>query len=119
MTFLQNEPWKQFAACKNSDMTDFFPVTVTKANSKQIAATFELCESCPVSSHCLKDAFEKESYGIWGRTTFAQRQDYIESRPNKNQPITLEECEKYIERITKAKYIPYTRSSIKILYSDI
>lgn len=102
------EEWRDFAACKGVQTSDFFPVKIIKSNTNSIVKILGLCESCPVSSHCLKEAFETDSHGIWGRTTHQQRIAYLESRSSSSK-ITLDECAAYIEFLSETHHIPYTR----------
>ena len=98
--------WRQEAACKDSDTSLFFPHSVTRGNVGKIKDVFALCESCPVSHHCLHEAIVEDYDGIWGRTTRQQRQAFYSSNPN----YTVQDCKDFIDANTLANHIPYTRS---------
>lgn len=107
-----NVNWREGAACKDKDTSLFFPYTVTRANSSKILDAFTICESCPVSAHCLYEAFINDYDGIWGRTTRQQRHVYLSelTKEYPDQPLTVDMCSEYVLHTTQIHEIPYSRS---------
>ena len=63
--------WRDRAACRNSEMTLFFPDT---ADVVAIERAKQACASCPVTQECLSYAVAtNETAGIWGGTTPGER----------------------------------------------
>jgi WhiB family redox-sensing transcriptional regulator len=100
-----NDDWRDFAACKSSETTNFFPLVIKKKNFSQISSCFTLCESCPVSDHCLYNACINKEYGIWGRTTEKMRKIFLEERDS-SKDLTLEECSALIHYLKDNKIYP-------------
>lgn len=57
------EQWRQFAACGDMNVADFFP-------EEGANVTLEIkivCRGCPVRNECLDFAIRtKQKYGVWG-----------------------------------------------------
>lgn len=64
--------WIEHAACRNHDPNLFFPADGGWHIAKQAIA---ICNECPVRTDCLTYALEEnQQYGIWGGTSYKQRQ---------------------------------------------
>jgi len=104
---LENDEWKNEAACKGLPLSDFFPVRISKDNSAKVKELILLCESCPVNAECLYDAVWNDSVGIWGRTTYRQRRSFVTKvLKGKRSNITLLKCKNLIQHLTDNKIMP-------------
>ncbi len=68
---LNKRDWIELAACRDvpTDEQVFFP-----QNRKQMVRALNYCNSCPVSSDCLRYAMENDiEFGVWGGTTETER----------------------------------------------
>jgi WhiB family redox-sensing transcriptional regulator len=85
--------WRKFAACLGMSTNDFFPGEQSKRVTATIKAACAICKECPVSISCLYEAFVNEYDGIWGGTTYKERQAYIKHMKRNNEgPITHNHC---------------------------
>ena len=75
--FAENDDWLKQAKCRDMDTTMFFPEEGTQITGeirgKQLAA-IEICRTCPVMMQCRAYATQNREIGIWGGSTFTQRQ---------------------------------------------
>jgi len=61
------EAWRRFAACRDADVTVFFPVGSTGQAVGQIASAKRICATCPVAEECLVFAVTtNQEFGVWG-----------------------------------------------------
>jgi len=61
------EGWRDHAACKDTDLSLFFPAGRTGPAVREIRAAKAMCRECPVRHDCLQFAFEtNQESGIWG-----------------------------------------------------
>ena len=61
--------WRHRAACKDFDDPDIFYV-----DSKEIVRSAkQICMGCVVVEQCLRSAYKKDEYGVWGGTTRKER----------------------------------------------
>lgn len=102
------EDWRPHAACLGVETELFFPISILKSNKRQIEELFDLCSQCSVSTECLKEAFDTNSIGIWAKTTYIQREHYLEFRQS-DEEVTFEECKELFEYIDTNDIYPYTR----------
>lgn len=65
---LNSPDWYRRAACRGMDPEMFFPNRGSRA-----AEARAVCATCPVRAECL-EAGRLEHYGVWGGTTFKERQ---------------------------------------------
>jgi WhiB family redox-sensing transcriptional regulator len=66
--FIDRADWQADAACRDLDVTLFFPDGRTGWRAQaQIAEAKAICRRCDVQAECLAFAMETgEQYGIWG-----------------------------------------------------
>lgn len=108
---LENDEWREQAACKGYTVNDFFPVKIGRHNSKKVYSLIELCDSCPVNAECLYTAVWTDSIGIWGRTTFRQRKVFISKYLESNRyTVTLQKCREYISHLKDRNILPNRKS---------
>lgn len=76
--------WQTHAACRDSDPELFFPATddyTAPAVQEQIAAARRVCQSCPVTTECLRWALDSgQDHGLWAETTPAERRQIRRAR---------------------------------------
>jgi len=65
MNPIRDVEWQDDAACRNSGL-DFF-------QEQPDWECYLLCDTCPVSTQCLKQAMEIEHYGFWAGTREEER----------------------------------------------
>jgi len=68
--------WRARAACRGAD-TDLFFEHISRRGrdaARIINQAKSICARCPVRVECLKTALENDERGIWGGTTFKERQ---------------------------------------------
>lgn len=62
-----NDNWRSWAACQNTDADLFFPTGNTGVAVEYIEEAKRVCSTCPVQEPCLNFAFEtNQEAGIWG-----------------------------------------------------
>ncbi len=67
--------WRAAGACLHADPDLFFPISSAGRAAAQIAEAKAVCARCPVIRECLAFATEHPWLsGIWGGTTFDDRQ---------------------------------------------
>lgn len=71
-TQLTGPSWDQ-AACAGKDTEMFFPEG-PKDFAKKIADAKAVCSGCPITAQCFSWAIENDEEGIWGGTTYRERQ---------------------------------------------
>jgi len=102
-----NPRWRKDAACKDEDMTSFFPVAITKANIDETTRIYLMCQRCPVIVDCMHEALLQEYDGIWARSTTKQRQSYIKHVLNNNvQNVTREEVKRFVDDLCSKNIAP-------------
>jgi WhiB family transcriptional regulator, redox-sensing transcriptional regulator len=71
------------AACSGTDPNCFFPEQGQWGN---LAMAQRICAGCPIKTECREWAIENhEVYGIWGGTTYRQRQQIWVARDRANE----------------------------------
>jgi MoaA/NifB/PqqE/SkfB family radical SAM enzyme len=79
---------------------NFFEVSITKKNIKQILAINKLCSECPVSAQCLHEALHFGYDGYFAGTNEKLRKFWIRSyRDNSVIDLSIEECETMLQQI--------------------
>jgi WhiB family redox-sensing transcriptional regulator len=64
-----NEEWREFRACKNLEVSTFFPT-----GTAQYKNALRICSQCKVSKACLDYSVSNNiRYGIWGGKGESQR----------------------------------------------
>jgi WhiB family redox-sensing transcriptional regulator len=64
---VENENWRQDAACVEEDPDLFFPVGSTGPALLQVTEAKSVCGRCPVREQCLEWAVELgQDFGVWG-----------------------------------------------------
>lgn len=67
-------PWRQNAACRDSEYEMFFPPPENAAKVKMAAL---ICEECVVKDDCLEYALEtNQEFGVWGGLSEGDRRNY-------------------------------------------
>lgn len=70
--------WYEDALCAQIDLDGFFPELGHQDQAQRAA---KICTTCPVQKKCLEYAVvNKERYGVWGGTTWTQRNKLIKER---------------------------------------
>jgi WhiB family transcriptional regulator, redox-sensing transcriptional regulator len=74
---VQEQAWREKAACADEDEAVFFPVVETGSNARSMYWPAKMvCSGCPVRAACLEHALtEPEYYGMWGGLTPQERQE--------------------------------------------
>lgn len=92
---LDEQNWREKAACKGKDTSEFYLEDGKRLTSK----IKQMCYSCPVRIDCLHYAIKNaETYGIWGglghrsRLEYA-RQNNIFAEPNTHFSYYIEVAE--------------------------
>src|SRR3954452_7469417 len=71
---VDNDNWRQYAACRDTDPDLFFPVGTTGPAIEQIDAAKAVCCACDVQSACLEFALAtNQESGVWGGTSEEER----------------------------------------------
>ena len=64
-----------YGACANIDNPEiFFPEPTDKNKKDSIATAKSYCGICPIVQQCLQFALDNSMEGIWGETTYPERQ---------------------------------------------
>jgi WhiB family redox-sensing transcriptional regulator len=63
--------WRDQAICKDKPIEFFFPEMNDKRGQMESRA---FCKTCPVKNECLEEAIENMERGIWGGTSFKDRE---------------------------------------------
>jgi hypothetical protein len=121
-----NYSWREDAACKGLSVDtydDFFPVSITKVNINNVKAIFTLCQRCEVSAECMQEALMHGYDGIWGRSTYKQRQSYTRHILHNNlENLTLEKCKDFVADLCGKNLSPttiYARGNRKDVYEKM
>jgi WhiB family redox-sensing transcriptional regulator len=111
-----NDGWREDAACKNSDLTEFgpgtdlfFPPRDKEMYNKIADRAREYCfetddtPACPVRNKCLWYAVEfEQEHGIWGGLSHRERNARVRKwQRDFKHKMSLEE---YILSLTEGKY---------------
>lgn len=71
------EDWVTHALCRHGDPDALFVRGAAQRRAAQI------CEDCPVTSHCLADALDNRiEFGVWGGLTERQRRALLRKHPD-------------------------------------
>ena len=71
---VDNDNWRQFASCRDTDPDLFFPVGTTGPAIEQIETAKAVCEECESRQPCLEFALTtNQDSGIWGGTSEEER----------------------------------------------
>lgn len=62
--------WQRDAVCAGEDIEKFFP----EGKGSSTAVGKELCSWCPVRRECLQWALDHDERGVWGGTSYRQRE---------------------------------------------
>ena len=65
--------WMARGACQREDPELFFPITVSGAGVHQVNEAKEVCQRCSVRAACLSFGLQTKQDGIWGGTTYEER----------------------------------------------
>jgi hypothetical protein len=84
------------AACSSSDGDYFF-----SENPIDIEFALSICKSCPVKSNCLDEAINQKLDGIWGGTTYAERQIHVSQK--KTPEISMDDARLELKRLVKGE----------------
>lgn len=87
--------WRSRSNCMNLDVNRFFPVDssnrmiYSKQTSDVINKTVSICDSCPVSVQCFRDAMEHDMEGIWAGLSQNYRR-YVMHHLFDNDPFKID-----------------------------
>ena len=71
---IDNDNWRQAAACRDTDPDLFFPVGTTGHAIEQIESAKAVCMTCESRQPCLEFALTtNQDSGIWGGTSEEER----------------------------------------------
>ena len=71
---LDNDDWRELAACRDTSPDLFFPVGTTGPAIEQIAQAKAVCATCEVQTLCLEYALAtNQDSGVWGGTSEEER----------------------------------------------
>jgi WhiB family redox-sensing transcriptional regulator len=71
---VDNDNWRQYSACRDTDPDLFFPVGTTGPAIEQIDAAKAVCMECESRQPCLEFALTtNQDSGIWGGTSEEER----------------------------------------------
>lgn len=74
---MQKMDWVDDAVCTQADVNpDWWHPGTNNTTSEDVATALHLCAGCSVREECLESALGDvdTTFGIWGGTTFQQRQ---------------------------------------------
>jgi len=70
----QEDDWRDFAACRDTDPDLFFPVGTTGPAIEQIDSAKQVCNQCAAQVDCLEFALaSNQDSGVWGGTSEEER----------------------------------------------
>jgi len=70
----QEDDWRDFAACRDTDPDLFFPVGTTGPAIEQIDSAKQVCNQCEAQVSCLEFALaSNQDSGVWGGTSEEER----------------------------------------------
>lgn len=119
--------WIDKALCHNSQTLseagikpeNFFEVSITKKNIKQIIAINKLCSECPVSANCLHEALHFGYDGYFAGTNEKLRKFWIRSyRNNSVIDLSVEECETMLQDIQQTSLSQTKLSKVSRILSS-
>jgi WhiB family redox-sensing transcriptional regulator len=71
---IENDDWREYSACRDTDPDLFFPVGTTGPAIEQIETAKTVCRQCEVQRECLEYALAtNQDSGIWGGTSEEER----------------------------------------------
>ena len=71
---IEQDDWREHAACRDTNPDLFFPVGTTGPAIEQIAQAKAVCATCEVQSPCLEYAMvTNQDSGVWGGTSEEER----------------------------------------------
>ena len=74
--FVDNDNWRDYAACRDTSPDLFFPIGTTGPAIEQIAQAKAVCRSCDAQSACLEFALAtNQDSGVWGGTSEEERRN--------------------------------------------
>lgn len=83
--------WNEKALCIDVPLDYFFIDKINSKNKTIIKYTYNLCDTCPVASHCLQDALKNDDEGVRAGTNFHHRQYILKRYFNNNKKaLTLD-----------------------------
>ena len=71
---IEDDEWRDHAACRDTNPDLFFPVGTTGPAIEQIDQAKAVCRECPSQSPCLEFALmTNQDSGVWGGTSEEER----------------------------------------------
>ena len=71
---IDNDDWRELAACRDTSPDLFFPVGTTGPAIEQIAQAKAVCQTCDAQAACLEFALQtNQDSGVWGGTSEEER----------------------------------------------
>ena len=71
---VDNDNWRQYSACRDTDPDLFFPIGTTGVALEQIESAKAVCRMCEAQPQCLEFALTtNQDSGIWGGTSEEER----------------------------------------------
>ena len=71
---VENDEWRDFAACRDTSPDLFFPVGTTGPAIEQIENAKAVCRQCEAQAPCLEYALStNQDSGVWGGTSEEER----------------------------------------------
>ncbi len=71
---IENNDWREYSACRDTDPDLFFPIGTTGPAIEQIETAKTVCRRCQVQRECLEYALAtNQDSGIWGGTSEEER----------------------------------------------
>lgn len=67
---MQDDTWKDEAACLGEDTNDFFDTYEEDIESRSLID--KICRECPVRKICFATAVSQKNTGVWGGVYFEQ-----------------------------------------------
>lgn len=89
--------WREHAACAGRTDIEWVPTSLSMPlRSGNLRAAREVCASCPVRGLCLDEALRDGLVGIWGGTTYRQRERLRRSydSPERRRGFLLQRLER-------------------------
>ena len=71
---IDNDDWRELAACRDTSPDLFFPIGTTGPAIEQIAQAKAVCQTCDAQAACLEFALQtNQDSGVWGGTSEEER----------------------------------------------
>ena len=71
---MEDDDWRDYAACRDTNPDLFFPVGTTGPAIEQIEQAKAVCNECPSQAPCLEFALmSNQDSGVWGGTSEEER----------------------------------------------